>query len=317
MKLIKPKFWDQKKPNLIAYLLFPLTIFIRLNNFFLKIKSKKIYKEIKTICVGNIYLGGTGKTPTVLKIYQLLRNDLKVVTAKKFYINQEDEQIILKDKSKFLTSKNRKEIIENSIKQDLDLIIFDDGLQDNKINYNLNFVCFDGHNWIGNGCLIPSGPLREKITSLKNYDAVFIKFIEKNSNLEKIYSTIKNINPKIEIFNSLVQVKDIDKFDLTKKYVVFSGIGNARSFKSLLLKNNFNVIKEIIFPDHHSYKLNEIENILNKTKELGANLITTEKDFVKLPNNYKNQINFLEIELKIIEEGELLKFIKSRIYETD
>ena len=61
MKLIKPKFWDQKKPNLIAYLLFPFTFFIRLNNFFLKIKSKKIYKEIKTICVGNIYLGGTGK----------------------------------------------------------------------------------------------------------------------------------------------------------------------------------------------------------------------------------------------------------------
>lgn len=317
MKLIKPKFWDQKKPNLIAYLLFPLTIFIRLNNFFLKIKSKKIYKEIKTICVGNIYLGGTGKTPTVLKIYQLLRNDLKVVTAKKFYINQEDEQIILKDKSKFLTSKNRKEIIENSIKQDLDLIIFDDGLQDNKINYNLNFVCFDGHNWIGNGCLIPSGPLREKLTSLKNYDAVFIKFIEKNSNLEKIYSTIKNINPKIEIFNSLVQVKDIDKFDLTKKYVVFSGIGNARSFKSLLLKNNFNVIKEIIFPDHHNYKINEIENIMNNTKELGANLITTEKDFVKLPNTYKNKINFLEIELKIIEESKLIEFIKSKIYETN
>ena len=317
MKLIKPKFWDQKKPNLIAYLLFPLTIFVRLNNFFLKIKSKKIYKEIKTICVGNIYLGGTGKTPTVLKIYQLLRNDLKVVTAKKFYINQEDEQIILKDKSKFLTSKNRKEIIENSIKQDLDLIIFDDGLQDNKINYNLNFVCFDGHNWIGNGCLIPSGPLREKLTSLKNYDAVFIKFIEKNSNLEKIYSTIKNINPKIEIFNSLVQVKDIDKFDLTKKYVVFSGIGNARSFKSLLLKNNFNVIKEIIFPDHHNYKINEIENIMNNTKELGANLITTEKDFVKLPNTYKNKINFLEIELKIIEESKLIEFIKSKIYETN
>ena len=142
MKLTKPKFWDQKKPNLTAYLLFPFTIFIRLNNFFLKIKSKKIYKEIKTICVGNIYLGGTGKTPTVLKIYQLLKNDLNVVTAKKFYIDQEDEQIILKDKSKFLTYKNREEIIKNSIKQDLDLIIFDDGLQDNNINYNLNFVCF-------------------------------------------------------------------------------------------------------------------------------------------------------------------------------
>jgi len=317
MKLIKPEFWDQKKPYIIASLLSRFTIIVRLNNFFLKIKSKKKYNEIRTICVGNIYLGGTGKTPTVLKIYQLLKKDLSVVTAKKFYIDQEDEQIILKNNSKFLTYKNRKEIVENSIKQDLDLIIFDDGLQDNDINYNLNFVCFDSHNWIGNGCLIPSGPLREKLTSLKNYDAVFIKFIKKDTNLEKIYSTIKNINPEIKIFNSLVQIKNIDKFNLSKKYVIFSGIGNAKSFKSLLLKNNFNVIKEIIFPDHHSYKLSEIENILNKTKELGANLITTEKDFVKLPSNYKNQINLLEIELKIIEEDELIEFIKSKIYETD
>ena len=317
MKLIKPKFWDQKKPNLIAYLLYPFTFFIRLNNFFLKIKSKKIYKEIKTICIGNIYLGGTGKTPTVLKIYQLLKNDLNIVTAKKFYINQKDEQIILKSKSKFLTHKNRKEIVKNSIKQNLDLIIFDDGLQDNNINYDLNFVCFDSHNWIGNGCLIPSGPLREKLTSLKNYDAVFIKFIEKDKNLKKIYSTIKNINPEIKIFNSLVQIKDIDKFDLTKKYVVFSGIGNAKSFKSLLLKNNFNVIKEIVFPDHHNYKMNEIKNIVNKTIELKANLITTEKDFVKLPDNYRNLINFLDIELKIIEENRLIEFIKSKIYETN
>ena len=181
----------------------------------------------------------------------------------------------------------------------------------------LNFVCFDSHNWIGNGCLIPSGPLREKLTSLKNYDAVFIKFIEKDKNLEKIYSVIKNINPEIKIFNSLVQIKHIDKFDLTKKYVVFSGIGNAKSFKSLLSKNNFNVIKEIIFPDHHNYKVNEIENILNKTKELKAILITTEKDFVKLPDNYKNFINFLDIELKIIEENKLIEFIKSKIYETN
>ncbi len=317
MKLIKPKFWDQKKPNLLAYLLFPFTFFIRLNNFFLKIKSKKLYKEIKTICVGNIYLGGTGKTPTVLKLYQLLKNDLNIVTAKKFYINQKDEQIMLKNYSKFLTYKNREEIVKNSIKQNLDLIIFDDGLQDNNINYDLNFVCFDSHNWIGNGCLIPSGPLREKLTSLKNYDAVFIKFIEKDKNLEKIHSIIKNINPEIKIFNSLVQIKDIDKFDLTKKYVTFSGIGNAESFKSLLKKNSFDVIKEIVFPDHHNYKMSEIENILNKTKKLKANLITTEKDFVKLPDNYKHLINFLDIELKIIDENRLIEFIKSKIYETN
>ena len=141
MKINKPKFWDQKI-SLFSLILFPFTILVKLIIVFKKklIKSEKF--NIPVICIGNIYLGGTGKTPTVLKIYQLLKNDLNVVTAKKFYIDQEDEQIILKDKSKFLTYKNREEIIKNSIKQDIDLIIFDDGLQDNNINYNLNFVCF-------------------------------------------------------------------------------------------------------------------------------------------------------------------------------
>ena len=83
MKLTKPKFWDQKKPNLTAYLLFPFTIFIRLNNFFLKIKSKKIYKEIKTICVGNIYLGGTGKTPHSFKNLSITEKRFKCSDCQK------------------------------------------------------------------------------------------------------------------------------------------------------------------------------------------------------------------------------------------
>ena len=69
----KPLFWDLKKPNLISYLLSPFTLPIILNNFFLKFKSKIKSKEIKTICVGNIYLGGTGKTPTTITIYETLK----------------------------------------------------------------------------------------------------------------------------------------------------------------------------------------------------------------------------------------------------
>ena len=83
MKFKKPYFWDYKKPNLIAYLLTPLNFIVKINNIFLKIKSKKKYPNIKTICVGNIYVGGTGKTPTALKLYEIFKNKkLKVSTAK-------------------------------------------------------------------------------------------------------------------------------------------------------------------------------------------------------------------------------------------
>ncbi len=109
MKIKRPIYLDTI--NLISIILLPLTFFTFLFNYLKKL-SPKVKFKVKTLCVGNIYLGGTGKTPTVLKIYQLLKKDLNVVTAKKFYIDQEDEQIILKNNSKFLTYKNRKEIVK-------------------------------------------------------------------------------------------------------------------------------------------------------------------------------------------------------------
>ena len=71
MKLKKPNFWDYKKPNLISYLLLPLTFLFIINNFFLNINSQKKNKKIRSICVGNIYVGGTAKTPLTIKIFEL------------------------------------------------------------------------------------------------------------------------------------------------------------------------------------------------------------------------------------------------------
>ena len=95
----KPRFWDFCKPNLIAYLLLPLTIPIRINNFILNYKTKFKEKKIFTICVGNICVGGTGKTPTTIKLYEILNKiNLKVLVGKKFYPEHKDEEFILKKK---------------------------------------------------------------------------------------------------------------------------------------------------------------------------------------------------------------------------
>ena len=73
MNFKKPKFWDYKNPSLLSYLLLPLTIFIEINNLFLKLNKNKNKNKIKSVCVGNIYVGGTGKTPTTIKIYKILK----------------------------------------------------------------------------------------------------------------------------------------------------------------------------------------------------------------------------------------------------
>ena len=84
MKLIKPKFWDLKKPNILAYLLKPFTLILIINNFLLSLKKKNKYKGIKSICIGNIYVGGTGKTPSSIKIYKILQKlKYKTVIGKK------------------------------------------------------------------------------------------------------------------------------------------------------------------------------------------------------------------------------------------
>ena len=84
MKFKKPSFWDLTKPNFLSYLLIPFSLPIILRNFFFQFLKKEKHSDIKTICVGNIYLGGTGKTPLSIRIYEILRKlDKKVATIKK------------------------------------------------------------------------------------------------------------------------------------------------------------------------------------------------------------------------------------------
>ena len=310
MKLNKPKFWDNKKVSFLAIILLPLTIIITINNFILSIISKKKSKKIKTICVGNIYIGGTGKTPLTIKLYEIFKNlNYKVSTAKKFYKKYLDEQIILKNKTNLIISSTRHQALKEAIKKKDDLVIFDDGLQDNKIDYDLKFVCFNSKKWIGNGFLIPSGPLRENINSLKKYNVVFLN--GNNPNIGEIKETINQINPKIEIFETFYKAINLEKIDLSKKFIVFSGIGNSNSFKETLLENNINIIKEIIFPDHYHYNKNDIEKIKLDAKKEGANIITTEKDYVKLTEEDKKEIKYLEISLELKREKKLIEFIKN------
>ena len=318
MILKKPKFWDFKKPNFFAYLLYPFTIFVEIHNIISTIIPKKKFTEIKTICVGNLYIGGTGKTPTSLFLYNLLKkNNINPVTAKKFYKNQIDEQKFLKDNSNFISLSDREKIVKKAIEMKFDIVIFDDGLQEKWINYDIKFACFDSEKWIGNGHLIPSGPLREKMNALKNYHGIFLKTVNDDSNLDYIYNKIREINPNIEVFESNIEIENISKFNIDKNYIIFSGIGNPDSFKKLLLKNKFKIIEEITFPDHYNYQDKDILKIIDKANSNNAEIITTEKDFKRIPQNFKEKISFLEINMKIKDENKLVQFLKTKINENN
>lgn len=313
MKLMKPAFWDYKKPNILSYLLIPFTFPIIINNYFLNLKRNKIKKkDIKSICVGNIYVGGTGKTPLSIKIFQILNKlNLKTATIKKFYKTQIDEQKILANKTKMYCQKSRNESFNKAFNEGVEIAVFDDGLQDGSINYDLKFVCFNNIKWIGNGFLIPAGPLREKIESIHKYDAIFLNGNEENN--DDLKKEINKYNPKIKIFETYYAPNNLDKFSENEKFLIFSGIGNPDCFKRTLIKNKLNIIEELTFPDHYLYTSNDINKIKLRAKKLNANILTTEKDYIKIDQSYKNEINFLGIDLIIKNEGELINLIKSKI----
>ena len=313
MKLKKPKFWDYQKPNLLSYFLLPLTLPIIINNFFLNLK-KDIEKNSKPkkICVGNIYIGGTAKTPLTIKIYQILNNlNVKTATIKKFYRNHYDEQKMLSEKTNLYCEKTRISALNKVIEDNVDVVIFDDGLQDKKINYNLKIVCFDSVKWIGNGFLIPAGPLREKINSVSKYDLAFLNGNEKNNSTLKLL--LKKYNTNIQIFESKYKAINIKQFNINDKYIIFSGIGNPENFKQTLVDNNITITKEIIFPDHHNYTQKDIDYVRSEATSHNSKILTTEKDYMKIKLFKNDDIKYLKIELDIKNEDKLIEYLKTHI----
>ena len=176
----KPNFWQKK--NFISLLLFPLTIITFTVNILKKFNIKNHFR-IKTICIGNLSAGGTGKTSLAIELNKLLSTKFKTVFIKKKYSNQKDEYNLLKKRGKIISSKNRVNALKDAEKK-FELAILDDGLQQKNIEYDLKIVCINSCEGFGNNFLLPAGPLRENSNELKNYDIVFLNGFKKNQKIK-------------------------------------------------------------------------------------------------------------------------------------
>ena len=306
MKFLIPTFW--KKNNLITYFLLPLTLITRLINFYKNFK-KKYNLKISTICVGNIYLGGTGKTQLVIKLNKILKNDYDITVIKKYYKDQLDEQKLLSKTSNVILARNRLQEVKKIKKLKKNIAIFDDGLQDKTIKYKISIVCFNSLTAAGNEKMLPAGPLRENLSELKNYDAVFING-KKNKYLINL---IKKYNHRIKIFEGKYILKNRKEFKLNKNYIAFCGIGTPDNFFNLLGENKINIQKQIIFPDHYDYKISDMNELKKLAIEKNCQLVTTEKDFMKIKKFKKFKIKYTEVDLKIDNELHLIKFLKNNL----
>ena len=310
MKLNKPKFWDTKI-SFISIFFFPLSLLV-LSFIFLKKKFTTAIKfNVPIICVGNIYVGGTGKTPiSILLANELLELGKNPVILRKYYKNHFDEHGLIKKNFKnLILSQNRINGIKEAEKKDYDSVILDDGLQDYKIKKDLNIVCFNNNQLIGNGLVLPAGPLRENLNSLKNASIIIINGI-KNIKFEK---KCLSINKNLKFFYSHYKPINFDKY-VNKKLIAIAGIGNPENFFEILKKNHLKVEKEIVFPDHYKFKKIEIQYLVNEAYKKDCQIIMTEKDYFKIKHFNIDKINYLKVSLEIEGKTRLINTI-TKLYD--
>ena len=316
MNFLSPKFWYTGN-SIRSILLYPLS---KIYHFlFILIRAIKNEKKISipVICVGNIVLGGSGKTPIVMYLRGILFHKFKkiFVLMRAFNSSQKkgcilraihtvedvgDEPLLHFKQGPVCVSKNRIEGADLCIQNNADLIILDDGFQSKHLYKDLNFLVIDGNQKFGNKKIFPAGPLRESINSaFKRTNAIIlIDFENKNDDFFK--------NNKIPYFYAYKKLK-LDKLR-SNKIIAFCGLGYPDNFFKHLRELNLILHKKFIFGDHHIYKKKEIEEMISMSKKLKIDLVTTEKDIIKIPKKYHKDIKVAKVSIKMESESKFLNF---------
>lgn len=305
MKVLKPKFWNTKV-SFLAITLLPFSLIIWLLILIKKKITTKLDFKIPIICVGNIYVGGTGKTPLAV----VLAKEIKLMgknpaILKKFYESHQDEHnLIEKNFNNLILEKDRSIGINKAIEQGFDTIILDDGLQEYRIKKNFSIVCFNEKQLIGNGFVFPAGPLREGLNALNNVDIIVINGKE-NKNFQK---KILKINPNLSFFYSEYKLKNYEQFK-NKKLLAIAGIGNPSNFFDLLEEKGLVVAKKLIYPDHYEFSKKELLEFIEIGKKNNYEIVFTEKDYFRIKKYNLSQLKFMQVELIVPRMEEIKKKI--------
>ncbi len=309
-----PDFWKRK--GILSYLLLPIAkIYYAISWLHQKFTTtKKVSRPV--ICVGNVVLGGAGKTPVVIAISKILkdlgyqphiisrgygaviRQVTKVDPKKHNYLNVGDEPLLLSKTAPTWVSTDRHQSIHLAIKEGADILILDDGLQNKSIYKDLNILVIDSLQGFGNSLLFPSGPLREPLNqALKNSHLIVVI----GDHDIPIKTTIPKVHAKFDITSDIPH----------QSVVAFAGLGYPEKFLYTLEHHGFHVFEFLKYPDHHPYTIAQMNKLFKIAQSYGARLITTEKDFTRIPEQYQKDILFLKIELCFDDPILIKKILKN------
>jgi len=338
----KSPFWGALLSGLSV--LYGAAIYIRRIFFGLHIfKQKKI--SCLVVSVGNITLGGTGKTPTVIQIAELLsRNERRVAVVSRGYGRKDEAEILVVSDGRsvladtqtggdepvlmasklpgipVVVGKKRYQTALLAIQRFRpDVVVLDDGFQHIRLKRDLDIVLVDAGNPLGNGKLFPAGILREPLRALNRAHAVLITKIDSTADVKALKATIQR-NTQARIFTShqlpvdLIDYRSNDIKPLSalrgSKVLALSGIARPDSFIKLLASLGADIVDACAYPDHFDYKKKDLASIFQKAADDKVSMIvTTEKDAIRLKNLHADGIWALRIELSVAEKNEWESFL--------
>ena len=319
-----PKFWYLKKDTHISNSLYPLSLLFRFGTKIRSIISKEKLSPLPIICIGNIVVGGAGKTPVSLKIGKMLKKaGYSPHFVSKGYGGLEknntlvqewhspksvgDESILLSNIAPTWIGINRNKSFRLAKEKGADCIIMDDGFQNPTIKKDFSIVVINGEQGFGNKRVMPSGPLRESISrGLSRTNLIIV--------IGDINDDIKNKIPNhIPIINASFIINNQNKIFKGQKITAFAGIAFPEKFFNSLRNQGAKIAEEIIFPDHHIFDENDLLNLAEKANKSQSILVTTQKDFVRIPKSYHSLVNTLEGEIEFEDEKLLLEIISNLV----
>lgn len=321
-----PKFWQKK--SLISYILLPISFLYQIGYFIKSLYRFIVYQhnnqKVRTISIGNLTIGGAGKTPTSLAIGKLLQKEnrkfsylskgyggkikkLTKINQNHIAIDVGDEPLLLKEYSdSFICNKITSNVLQDKNLANNDFLIIDDGFQNFSWKKDFSILVIDGYYGFGNEFTFPSGALREYIKlGIKRANLIIIIGDDRHNIAKRFCQNQQVIKANLKIING-------NEFK-GKDVLAFAGIAYPAKFFKSLENIGANVTKTFSFSDHYQYQKKDLDKLTKLAKEQSLKLVTTKKDWVKMDKIYQNQIKFLDIEIKFDENIDLIAIISKKL----
>ena len=275
------------------------------------ITSKQV--SVPVIGIDSAIISGAGKTPVIDLVCEILKqynynphilisshigyvdNVVQVDPNLHSYLQVGDESLLSARVVPTWVGKNRIKASNAAISAGADVLVIDDWLKNNYLIKDYRILVIDSEQMFGNECLFPAGPLMHKIEiSVKLSDAVII-IGNYNETLE---NNIKKIKDNIQIFRARMETVDRMQVE-NNRIIAFCGLGYPNKFMNTLQECDYKILDFLKFSDHHPYTITEIQKLVNIAKNNNATLVTTTKDYVKIPDIFKEEIKIIPIKLKL------------------